>query len=232
MSAILGCKGVLDVLPGRPYLPQPVPAKDVLELRDAEARHLLDDTDEARRLRDETVKNTLADMRRRLATKPVRIKDLYFATLGALWTNVANGRSGKRIVGQCERGLPPAGKWMRGRIEMQLIGWFGAAPDFLLTFDAAYCSTCSDAEFMALVEHELYHAGQEHDEFGSPKFTKHGAPKFAMRGHDVEEFVGVVRRYGAGAAHIQPLIDAANARPEIAKVDIARACGTCQLRAA
>lgn len=156
---------------------------------------------------------------------------LNFATLGALWTNVANGRSGKRIIGQCERGLPPAGKWMRGRIEMQLIGWFGAVPDFLLTFDAAYCSTCSDAEFMALVEHELYHAGQEHDEFGSPKFTKYGAPKFAMRGHDVEEFVGVVRRYGAVAAHIQPLVEAANARPEIAKVDIARACGTCQLRA-
>lgn len=75
LSTVLGCKGVLDMLPGRPYQPQPVPAKDVLELRDAQARHLLDDTDQARKLRGETVKNTLAGMRKRLTTKPVRIKD-------------------------------------------------------------------------------------------------------------------------------------------------------------
>ena len=156
------------------------------------------------------------------------------AHIGYLWTVVENNRKGKRVIGQCETGSPQGamGKWSKARAEQQVVEWFGSVPDFIITLDAEYCRQCGDAEFMALVEHELYHAGQEHDEFGSPKFTKYGAPKFAMRGHDVEEFVGVVRRYGAGAAHIQPLIDAANARPEIAKVDIARACGTCQLRAA
>lgn len=74
-GAIRDCTGVADVLPGFPQDPQPVPAGDVLALRDAQARHLLDDTDQARRLRGETIKNTLAGMRKRLTTKPVRIKD-------------------------------------------------------------------------------------------------------------------------------------------------------------
>ncbi len=159
-------------------------------------------------------------------------KHLNFATIGALWTNVPNGRAGRRVIGQCEMGLPPVGKWMRGRIERQLLDWFGDVPDFILTFDAEYASTCSDAEFMALVEHELYHAGQERDGFGGLKFRKDGRPAFAMRGHDVEEFVGVVRRYGANAAHVRALVDAANKPAEIAEIRIAQACGTCRLRAA
>lgn len=160
-------------------------------------------------------------------------RHLNFASLGALWTNVPNGRAGRRIIGQAERGLPPAGKWMRARIELQLMQWFGQVPDFLLTFDAAYCAECSDAEFMALVEHELYHCGQAVDIFGAPRFNKQtGLPIFTMRGHDVEEFVGVVRRYGADAAGVREMVDAAARPPEIAPVRIAQACGTCQLRAA
>lgn len=157
---------------------------------------------------------------------------LRFASLAALWTNVPNGRAGRSVIGQCERGLPPAGKWLRGRIEMQLMGWFGHVPDFLLTFDASYGATCSDDEWCALVEHELYHAGQERDAFGAPKFRKSGLPAFAIRGHDLEEFVGIVRRYGADAAHVRDLVEAAKAGPEIAKVRISQACGTCMLRAA
>jgi hypothetical protein len=156
---------------------------------------------------------------------------LRFATLGALWTNVPNGRAGRRIVGQCEMGLPPANKWSRARIELQLLQWFGDVPDFLLTFDAQYASECSDAEFCALVEHELYHAGQEQGPFG-PKFRRDGRPAFAMRGHDVEEFVGVVRRYGADAANVRALVDAANRPPEISQASIGHICGTCQLRVA
>jgi len=160
-------------------------------------------------------------------------RHLRWASIGALWTNVPNGRAGRRVVGQCEMGLPPTGKWGRARIERQLLDWFGEVPTFLLTFDAEYASSCSDAEFMALVEHELYHAGQERDVFGAPRFSKQtGKPIYGIRGHDVEEFVGVVRRYGASAAHVEELVAAASAEPEIARVDVARACGTCQLRAA
>ncbi|WP_420376855.1 putative metallopeptidase [Sinorhizobium medicae] len=53
-----------------------------------------------------------------------------------------------------------------------------------------------------------------------------------MRGHDVEDFVGVVRRYGADAAGVRAIVDAANRPPEIARANIAHACGTCQLRVA
>ncbi|MHC2797172.1 hypothetical protein ACVINZ_006184 [Mesorhizobium jarvisii] len=154
------------------------------------------------------------------------------ANIGALWTNVPNGRAGRSIIGQAERGLPPAGKWLRARIERQILDWFGDVPDFILTFDAHYASQCSDDEFCALVEHELYHCGQERDMFGQPKFRKSGLPAFTIRGHDVEEFVGVVRRYGADAAGVREMVDAAKAGPEIANVSIAQACGTCRLRVA
>lgn len=157
---------------------------------------------------------------------------LRFASIGALWTNVPNGRNGRRIIGQCEMGLPPAGKWSRARIELQLQQWFGNVPRFLLTFDAHYASTCSDAAFCALVEHELYHAGQERDAFGAPKFRRDGSPAFGLRGHDVEEFVGVVRRYGADAAGVRALVDAANRPPEVSRASIGHVCGTCQLRVA
>jgi hypothetical protein len=159
---------------------------------------------------------------------------LRFASLGFLWTNVGNARQGRRIVGMCELGEPQGsmGRWPRARVEQQLEEWFGQAPDFVLTFDAGYAADCSDAEFCALVEHELYHAGWKRDAFGNPAFTKDGRPKFGMRGHDIEEFVGVVRRYGAAASHVEALVQAAQQKPEIAAVHIAQACGTCQLRAA
>lgn len=79
-SRVLACRGVADVLPGIPLAPQPVPAKDVLELRAAQAAHLFDDTDHARRLRGETVKNTLAATKKRLKGKKVRVSDGPFAS--------------------------------------------------------------------------------------------------------------------------------------------------------
>lgn len=157
------------------------------------------------------------------------------ASLGILWTNVSNSRKGRHIVGQCEEGKPSGmmGKWGKARAEQQIVDWFGTLPDFIITIDALYAMECSDAEFCALIEHELYHAAQERDPFGAPKFSKStGKPVFNLRGHDIEEFVGVVRRYGAEATHVKALVDAANAGPEIANVRISQACGTCQLRAA
>ncbi|MBN0712796.1 hypothetical protein JTM07_35940, partial [Pseudomonas aeruginosa] len=58
-----------------------------------------------------------------------------------------------------------------------------------------------------------------------------GFPKLKLRGHDVEEFVGVVRRYGP-SKDVQHLIDAASRSPEVAKINISRACGTCLLKSA
>jgi hypothetical protein len=81
------------------------------------------------------------------------------------------------------------------------------------------------------VEHELYHCAQVLDLFGMPRFRRDdGKPIFAMRGHDAEEFVGVVRRYGVGVAAggVAELVKAANEVPTVARAAIGLACGTCQ----
>jgi hypothetical protein len=156
---------------------------------------------------------------------------LQFADLGALWTNVGNGRHGNRIVGQCEVGRPQAmGKWAKARAEMQVRSWFGCIPDFIITIDAAYARECEDATFCSLTEHELLHAGQEKDGFGAPKFRRDGSPAFAIRGHDVEDFVSIVDRYGVGAAagRTADLVAAAARDPCVAPANIAHACGTCR----
>lgn len=83
LGTIRSCNGVEEFLPGRPREPEPVPAKDVLELRMAQAELKLDDTDEARRRRGETTRNTLAALRRRLKGKPVRVTEGPFASFPA-----------------------------------------------------------------------------------------------------------------------------------------------------
>jgi|OM-RGC.v1.030381976 Putative phage metallopeptidase len=44
---------------------------------------------------------------------------------------------------------------------------------------------------------------------------------FTIRGHDVEELLGVVCRYGADAADVRAIVDAANQPPVIARGQIA-----------
>lgn len=153
------------------------------------------------------------------------------AFIGCLWTNVANTRQGRRVIGQAEIPLSgnKGGKWASARASQQFVDWFGVVPDFLLTFDANYCYEADDDSFCALVEHELYHCAQALDRFGMPRFTQEDDPVWAMRGHDVEEFVGIVRRYGAEAAgeSVVNLVSAASQSPQVARVKIAQACGTC-----
>lgn len=153
------------------------------------------------------------------------------ADLCFLWASNAFTKQGRTVVGQAEQVMFRAGGWQKARQEQQMREWFGHVPDFIITLAADYCAQASDAEFCALVEHELYHIGQAVDEFGAPKFTKEGLPKLALRGHDIEEFVGVVRRYGA-SDDVSRLVTAAQSKPEVAQLNIARACGTCLLKSA
>lgn len=149
-----------------------------------------------------------------------------------MWASNAFAKKGRTVLGQCEEVMMRAGGWQKARMEQQMHEWFGRIPEFIITLAADYCAQCSDLEFCALVEHELYHIAQETDEFGAPKFYRDsGLPKLKLRGHDVEEFVGVVRRYGA-SHDVQQLVDAANRPAEVAHIDIARACGTCMLKLA
>lgn len=152
------------------------------------------------------------------------------AHIGFLWTNVENAKKGRAVIGTAEPGQPQGamGKWGRAKALLQVVEWFGSVPDFIITIDAHWWLKAQDAEACALVEHELYHCAQDRDEFGSPKFNQStGRPSFTMRGHDVEQFIGVVRRYGAGASGVQAMVDAANEGPTIAPADISQCCGTC-----
>ncbi|MFT8234765.1 putative metallopeptidase [Pseudomonas guariconensis] len=153
------------------------------------------------------------------------------ANIGVLWASSAFAKKGRAVLGQAEQLMIRAGGWQKARQEQQMRDWFGEEPDFLITLAADYCSQCSDTEFCSLIEHELYHVAQKVDQYGAPKFTRDGLPSLTIRGHDVEEFVGVVRRYGA-SHDVQQLIDAASRPPEVAKINISRACGTCLLRSA
>lgn len=154
------------------------------------------------------------------------------AKIGVLWTNVENTRQMHKVAGTAETPKPPSmmGKWGKARFEMQMRQWFGDIDlDFLITLDATYCAGISDTEFCALIEHELYHCAQQIKD-GIPQFSRStGIPKFAIRGHDVQEFTGVVRRYGVGAAagDTAALVAAANATPEIASAEITALCGVC-----
>ncbi|MEN8639599.1 putative metallopeptidase [Pseudomonas sichuanensis] len=153
------------------------------------------------------------------------------ANIGVLWASTGFAKQGRVVLGQAEQLMFRAGGWQKARQEQQMREWFGEEPEFLITLAADYCAQCSDAEFCALIEHELFHIAHKLDKYGAPAFTQDGLPKLEMRGHDVEEFVGVVRRYGA-SDDVQQLIDAASRPPEVAKINISRACGTCLLKSA
>lgn len=153
------------------------------------------------------------------------------ANIGVLWASSGFSKQGRVVLGQAEQLMFRASGWQKARQEQQMREWFGEEPAYLITLAADYCVQCTDAEFCALVEHELYHIAQAADEYGAPKFTQDGLPKLYLRSHDVEEFFGVVRRYGA-SQDVQQLIDAASRPPEVAKINISRACGTCLLKSA
>lgn len=153
------------------------------------------------------------------------------APIAFLWAASGFEKQGSLVLGQCEEVTFRCGPWQKGRQEQQMLRWFGYVPVFLITLAADYCAECSDAEFCALVEHECYHIAQAMNQYGEPKFTEEGLPKLKLRSHDVEEFVGVVRRYGASEG-VKALVEAANNPPEVAKINIARACGTCLLKSA
>jgi len=153
------------------------------------------------------------------------------ANVRVMWASSSFEKAGRRVLGQAEQVAFRAGGWQKARMEQQMRDWFGEVPAFIITLAADYCAYCSDTEFCALVEHELYHIAQDTDRYGAPAFTQDGGPKLKLRGHDVEEFVGVVRRYGA-SEEVQALIDAANQPAEVGKLNISRACGTCLLKSA
>lgn len=161
-------------------------------------------------------------------------KHVLTADLEVLWAAGGFNKQGRTVIGTAEEVNFRAGGWQKARQEFQMNQWFGRVPDFLITLDGSYARDATDLEFCALVEHELYHIGHKLNEHGAPAFDRWGSPKLGIRGHDVEEFVGVVARYGMGPAEgaLARMVAAANEGPTLKPLHIAQACGTCLLRAA
>nr|WP_180043785.1 MULTISPECIES: putative metallopeptidase [unclassified Acinetobacter] len=149
-----------------------------------------------------------------------------------LWASSGFKKSEKIVLGQTEKFAPMAGGWRKMRQEKQMIDWFGCVPNFIITIDAWFAHNASDTDFCALIEHELYHIGAKRDEDGNYLVSQStGEYKYYLRPHDVEEFHGVVQRYGA-SPDVQKMVELANDGPTIGKAKIAHACGTCLLKLA
>lgn len=122
-------------------------------------------------------------------------------------------KAGRDILGTCY--MPTVQGELRDMFEWLLGNLLGELPDFLIVLDEGYWSEADARLREILVYHELLHAGQKVDQYGSPKFTQEGLPCWCIRGHDVEEFTETVRRYGAWNGDIQSFVAAAasHARP-------------------
>ena len=162
------------------------------------------------------------------------------ARLGVLWTSEENRSRGLSVAATAEIPRPPQGvnAWQRARFWQQIQEWFGEwwegeEPDFILTFSAPILGEAGDAEFCAVVEHELYHCGQKEEE-GEPLFHREtGRPLWCLKPHDVEEFVGVTERYGAGVSrNVSRMVEAGRRTPTVAPARLALACGLCLGKAA
>ncbi|MDW3027571.1 putative metallopeptidase [Acinetobacter baumannii] len=147
--------------------------------------------------------------------------------LAFAWASSAYKSKQAMVLGQCEKVMFNVGGWRKARQEQQMRDWFGFVPTYLITVDATFCDKANDREFCALLEHELYHIGVERDENGEMIFSSStGLPKHYLAGHDVEEFVGVTKRWGASQS-VKRIVEAAKNPPFVSNLDISKCCGNC-----
>lgn len=158
-------------------------------------------------------------------------RHLEFAHIGVLWTNATNRRQMKITFAEAEIPNPRGGAWQVARQKYQLSQWFGNVPDFLLTFSGENLGEAGDRTLCAVIEHELYHCAHAETPFGAPRFHDDGSPIFAIRGHDVEEFIGVARIWGL-RSELRLLLEQAAQEPKVPDDVITGVCGTCRRMAA
>ncbi|MDV7677358.1 putative metallopeptidase, partial [Acinetobacter baumannii] len=147
--------------------------------------------------------------------------------LAFAWASSAYKSKQAMVLGQCEKVMFNVGGWRKARQEQQMRDWFGAVPTYLITVDASFCERANDTEFCYLLEHELYHIGVMKDEDGEIIYSDStGLPKHYLAGHDVEEFVGVTKRWGASQS-VKRIVEAAKNPPFVSNLDISKCCGNC-----
>ena len=147
--------------------------------------------------------------------------------LAFAWASSATMAKKRMVLGQCEKVMFNVGGWRKARQEQQMRDWFGFVPIYLITIDASFCENCNDRQFCSLIEHELYHIGVERDEDGEMIYSSMtGLPKHYLAGHDVEEFIGVTKRWGASES-VKRLVEVANNPPFVSDFNVSACCGTC-----
>jgi len=92
----------------------------------------------------------------------------------------------------------PAAKHWGRFMEWSLVRLLGCVqPDFVILIDRNLWEGLDLSQRVAIIDHELCHTGQARDEEGHLRFNRvTGAPIWEIRGHDLEEFNGVIARHG------------------------------------
>lgn len=121
------------------------------------------------------------------------------------------------------------GDWKKARQEQQMRDWFDFVPVYLIIIDVSFCENSNDRDFCALIEHELYHIDVERDEDGEIIYSGHtGLPKHHLAVHDVEEFIGVVKCWGA-SENVKRLVEVANQAPFVSDFNVSGCCRNCMI---
>lgn len=151
------------------------------------------------------------------------------ARIEFLWTNEGfyEFDGTQRVLGTAQLGRASGKAWAKVQRQEQLHRWFRGEPDFLIILDVINLSTARPEAICALVEHELMHCSFKKDEFGDPKLDKYGEYQWSMRGHDIEQFIGVMARYGPTSETEEKFIQAAKDGPQFKGIELAGICGSC-----
>lgn len=133
-------------------------------------------------------------------------------------------RGGRHILGtahmpKVQGDLNPCFRWMLAKT-------FNRDPDFLIVLDKAYWVEATPRLREILVYHELSHCIHKRDRFGDKLFDSDERPVWTLRGHDVEEFTAVVRRYGAWNDDIKTFCAAIIAHAEETQLPIGSSTGS------
>lgn len=119
-------------------------------------------------------------------------------------------KKGRSILGTCS--MPSVQGDLRPLFDWMLEELLGFTPVFLFTLSFEWWEQADERQREILVFHEMCHAAQDRDKYGSPRINQQtGEPVWTIRPHDIEEFNSVVRRYGAWAPDVQDFIAAVQA---------------------
>jgi hypothetical protein len=125
-----------------------------------------------------------------------------------LLRSVPQFEAGRQVLGSVH--LPKVQGKLKGVFGWMLARMFGELPHFVMILDREFWETRGDRDREILVFHECLHIAQAVDAEGEPRYTEEGEPVWVIRGHDVEEFVETVRRYGAYSSDIRAFVEAAS----------------------